>query len=87
MLQVANRIARTNVINRLFSSGTAVSKVVASPKAALKEAFSFSGRRNGLTICVGGFGLCGIPESTIGSIAEDFTDVTDITAVSNNAGE
>jgi 3-oxoacid CoA-transferase subunit A len=85
MLRITNRIAQPRAICRsLFST---VSKVAASPKAALEEGLAHAGRRDGLTICVGGFGLCGIPESTIGSIADDFPDVGDITAVSNNAGE
>jgi 3-oxoacid CoA-transferase len=40
--------------------------------------------RDGLTIAVGGFGLCGIPENLIGVVAE--SGVRDLTIVSNNAG-
>jgi len=36
------------------------------------------------TIAVGGFGLCGIPESLIEALRE--TGVTDLTVISNNAG-
>lgn len=39
---------------------------------------------DGATLLVGGFGLCGIPENLIGALLK--TGVTDITAVSNNAG-
>ena len=39
---------------------------------------------DGMTIAVGGFGLCGIPEQLI--IALRDTGVTDLTVVSNNAG-
>lgn len=39
---------------------------------------------NGATLCVGGFGLCGIPESLIDAIARK--GCTGLTAVSNNAG-
>ena len=39
---------------------------------------------NGATICVGGFGLCGIPENLIQALVEQ--GATDLTAVSNNAG-
>lgn len=63
-----------------------MSKVASSPAAALEESIAVIGRRSGLTMCVGGFGLCGIPESLISSIAKEFPDVDDITAVSNNAG-
>jgi 3-oxoacid CoA-transferase subunit A len=37
-----------------------------------------------MTIMSGGFGLCGIPENLIAAIRD--TDVTDITAISNNCG-
>lgn len=40
--------------------------------------------RDGMTIAVGGFGLCGIPEQLI--IALRDTGAKDLTAVSNNAG-
>ena len=40
--------------------------------------------RDSMTIMVGGFGLCGIPEQLI--IALRDTGVTNITAISNNAG-
>ena len=39
---------------------------------------------DGMTICAGGFGLCGIPERLIDAIRDN--GVKDITVVSNNAG-
>jgi len=39
---------------------------------------------DGMTICAGGFGLCGIPERLIDAIRD--SGVKDITVVSNNAG-
>lgn len=39
---------------------------------------------NGMHLCVGGFGLCGIPERLIDAIRE--TGVKDLTIASNNAG-
>ena len=39
---------------------------------------------DGMTICAGGFGLCGIPEKLIDAIRDH--GVKDITVVSNNAG-
>ncbi|HEX8620888.1 MAG TPA: CoA transferase subunit A [Allosphingosinicella sp.] len=39
---------------------------------------------DGMTICAGGFGLCGIPERLIDSIRD--SGVKDLTVVSNNAG-
>ena len=40
--------------------------------------------KNGQTIAVGGFGLCGIPEALIEALKE--TGVTELTCISNNAG-
>lgn len=40
--------------------------------------------KNGQTIAVGGFGLCGIPSSLINALRD--TGVNDLTCVSNNAG-
>lgn len=40
--------------------------------------------RDGMTIAVGGFGLCGIPTNLIHALRE--TGVTDLTIVSNNMG-
>ena len=40
--------------------------------------------RDGMTVMVGGFGLCGIPEHLIVALRE--TGVKDLTCVSNNAG-
>src|ERR1700712_470260 len=39
---------------------------------------------DGMTICAGGFGLCGIPERLIDVIRD--SGVKDLTVVSNNAG-
>ncbi|MBO6755115.1 MAG: CoA transferase subunit A [Roseibium sp.] len=39
---------------------------------------------DGMTVMAGGFGLCGIPENLIVALRE--TGVTDVTAISNNAG-
>lgn len=39
---------------------------------------------DGMTIMVGGFGLCGIPEKTISALAE--SGVKDLTVISNNCG-
>ncbi len=56
-----------------------IDKVVSSPTEALQGL-----ARNGITVAVGGFGLCGIPEQLI--IALRDSGVRDLTAVSNNAG-
>lgn len=40
--------------------------------------------RNGMTIAVGGFGLCGIPGDLIEAVRD--SGITDLTVVSNNMG-
>ena len=55
------------------------SKVYTSPAAALEGLAS-----DGMTVAVGGFGLCGIPEQLILALRE--TGASGLTAVSNNAG-
>jgi len=57
-----------------------MNKVVASAADALKKA----GLKDGATILMGGFGLCGIPENLIAATRE--LGVKDLTVVSNNAG-
>jgi 3-oxoacid CoA-transferase subunit A len=54
-------------------------KIYANAGAAL-EGLLF----DGMTICAGGFGLCGIPERLIDAIRD--SGVKDLTFVSNNAG-
>jgi len=53
-------------------------KVVASAEAAIE------GIESGMTLMIGGFGVCGIPENCISALAG--TAVRDITCISNNAG-
>ncbi|BAJ01246.1 CoA transferase subunit A [Shewanella violacea] len=55
-----------------------LNKVVHSYEEALK------GLSNDMTVMVGGFGLCGIPEGLISHMVK--TGVTGLTAISNNAG-
>lgn len=45
---------------------------------------ALEGIKDGMTLLVGGFGLCGIPENLINALKE--TGVKDLTCVSNNAG-
>lgn len=54
-------------------------KVFAGAGAALKDVV-----KDGQTIAVGGFGLCGIPEALILALRE--TGVKNLTCISNNAG-
>ena len=55
-----------------------MNKVVASADEAVKDI------RDGATLVVGGFGLCGIPENLIGALVRK--KVKGLTCVSNNAG-
>lgn len=55
-----------------------MNKVVANAKEATQ------GIESGMTLMLGGFGLCGIPENCIAELVE--MNVTDLTCISNNAG-
>jgi len=55
-----------------------INKQVANVKEALK------GLSSGMTLMLGGFGLCGIPENAISEMVD--MDVKDLTCISNNAG-
>lgn len=55
-----------------------MNKVVPNVGDALK------GIRSGMTLMLGGFGLCGIPENTIKELVK--MGVRDLTCISNNAG-
>jgi 3-oxoacid CoA-transferase subunit A len=54
-------------------------KLFPSATAALADVV-----RDGMTVAVGGFGLCGIPEALIAALRD--TGVKNLTVVSNNAG-
>ena len=45
---------------------------------------AIQGIQSGMTVMLGGFGLCGIPENCINELAA--SDLTDLTCISNNAG-
>jgi 3-oxoacid CoA-transferase subunit A len=55
-----------------------MNKVVKDPVAALE------GIQDGMTLMVGGFGLCGIPENTIAQLV--LMGTKNLTCISNNAG-
>jgi len=55
-----------------------ISKVVSGPEAAC------AGMRDGMTLMLGGFGLCGIPENCIAELER--LGVSGLTCISNNAG-
>lgn len=48
------------------------------------EALQAANLRDGITMCVGGFGLCGIPMATIQAVKD--SGVKNLTVVSNNCG-
>lgn len=56
----------------------AISKVVNDVQAACE------GVQSGMTLMLGGFGLCGIPENCISELVR--RDIRDVTCISNNAG-
>lgn len=55
-----------------------MNKIVANPEEALK------GVESNMTLMLGGFGLCGIPENSITQLVK--LGVTGLTCISNNAG-
>ncbi|MBN2668419.1 MAG: CoA transferase subunit A [Bacteroidales bacterium] len=55
-----------------------MNKIVNSAEEAIK------GIENGMTLMLGGFGLCGIPENALKALVA--SDVTGLTCISNNAG-
>ena len=55
-----------------------MNKVVSNAQEAIQ------GIESGMTLMLGGFGLCGIPENCIAALVEK--GVTDLTCISNNAG-
>jgi 3-oxoacid CoA-transferase subunit A len=57
---------------------TFLNKTVTNAKDAIQ------GIENGMTLMVGGFGLCGIPENSIQALLN--SEVKDLTVISNNCG-
>jgi 3-oxoacid CoA-transferase subunit A len=55
-----------------------INKVVASAEDAIKDI------EDGMTLMLGGFGLCGIPENSIAALVKK--GVKNLTCISNNAG-
>ena len=56
-----------------------MNKIFPSARAALQDVL-----KDGQTLAVGGFGLCGIPEALIGAVKD--LGAKNLTAISNNAG-
>ncbi len=59
-------------------------KAFATPALALDHARAKGALRNDISVMVGGFGLCGIPEGLIAALRD--SRVTGLTCISNNAG-
>jgi len=86
--EMATAVARWNsrVVSRLVqplrltlrAAATSSQKVVASADEAVADI------PDGATLCVGGFGLCGIPENLLNAVRKQ--GCKNLTAVSNNAG-
>lgn len=55
-----------------------MNKIVADAASAVADI------QSGMTLMLGGFGLCGIPENCISALVEK--GITDLTCISNNAG-
>ena len=55
-----------------------MNKVVANAEEAIQ------GIKDGMTLMLGGFGLCGIPENSIAALVQK--GIKDLTCISNNAG-
>ena len=55
-----------------------INKVVTDADEAIRDI------ANGMTLMLGGFGLCGIPENCINALVRKVTK--DLTCISNNAG-
>ncbi len=53
-------------------------------KRVKNAAEAISGISDGMTLLLGGFGLCGIPENSIAALVE--SNVKNLTCISNNAG-
>ena len=56
----------------------AINKTIANAEEAIKDI------KDGMTLMVGGFGLCGIPENLIAALVKK--GVKNLTCISNNAG-
>src|SRR5262245_23360262 len=61
-----------------------VKKVFETAEAAMRDLGASGLLRDGMTVMVGGFGLCGIPEFLIKALRD--SGVKGLTCISNNAG-
>jgi len=81
MLGRSSLISRSLSVTRLQQTRNASSKVYDSADSALADV-----AKSNSSLAVGGFGLCGIPETLLNSLSTTYKSVDGLTAVSNNAG-
>lgn len=70
---------------RRFSCATPAFNVTAGSKVWVSAADAVRDMRSGSTVLVGGFGLCGTPETLIRA-ASEHPELRDLAVVSNNMG-
>jgi len=75
---------RTHLATVDYSCGMSKSKVFKSVAETFADLRERGVLRDGITVMVGGFGLCGIPENLIVALRD--SGVRDLTCISNNAG-
>ena len=66
------------IVNHIKNSFHMINKVVKNADEAIRDI------EDGMTLMLGGFGLCGIPENTIAALVKKGTK--ELTCISNNAG-
>jgi len=88
MNRLVGRVARTFALGRVHVHASVRSLTTSAVKSSNKiypsASEAIADIPAGATLCVGGFGLCGIPENLITALVAN--GVGDLTAVSNNAG-
>lgn len=72
------RLSRLPLIDYFSANFDSMNKVVANADEAIKDI------QSGMTLMLGGFGLCGIPENCITALVRK--GVNNLTCISNNAG-
>lgn len=74
----------TNSLNCCCRKRLSYPKTIRMNKVVKNAATAIEGITDGMTLMLGGFGLCGIPENCISALVEK--GVTGLTCISNNAG-
>lgn len=84
------KLSARSLSSAATTSGTATATTT-SPTTHATKIYSSADHaiadvRSGSRLLVGGFGLCGIPETLIAALRRRSGDVRELTVVSNNAG-